>query len=137
MVIRISVFILLCVFLNSGCSVYMATKQPEKKNLSVLNPGTPRAHVIAELGSPVYTEVKNGVRSDIFSFIQGYSKGAKTGRALFHGVADVLTLGIWEAVGTPVEGIADGKEVRVQVIYGRNDLVREIKPLKGLKIIVK
>ncbi len=38
---------------NSGCSVVMATKQPHKKNLTVLDEGTPRNIVIAELGAPI------------------------------------------------------------------------------------
>ena len=34
---------------------------------------------------------KNGEKVEIFAFNRGYSAGAKTGRAMFHGVADVLT----------------------------------------------
>ena len=84
-----------------GCSVYMAARQPDKKNLDVLTVGTPRAMVLGELGQPVSTEIKDGQRTDVFAFTQGYGKGAKTGRAIFHGLADVFTLGLWEAVGTP------------------------------------
>ncbi len=72
---------------TSGCSVVKATKQPEKKNLSLLSTGTPRSYVIAELGAPSWSEEENGEKTDIFSFKQGYSKGAKVGRAFFHGSA--------------------------------------------------
>lgn len=34
----------------SGCAVFMAGNQPSKKNLNVLNPGSSRNYVIAELG---------------------------------------------------------------------------------------
>ena len=46
----------LCIYLLTGCSVFMAAKQPPKKDLTVLNVGTPRNVLIAELGSPVHTE---------------------------------------------------------------------------------
>ncbi|MCB9747857.1 MAG: hypothetical protein H6755_05550 [Candidatus Omnitrophica bacterium] len=115
--------------LNTGCSVFMAAKQPEKKNLKVLSLGTPRTHVIAELGAPEYSEEKNGIKVDIFSFQQGYSKGAKVGRAFFHGTADIFSLGLWEVIGTPVEAIADGKQMKIEIIYDEDDKVVETKYL--------
>jgi hypothetical protein len=38
--------------------VVKATNQPDKKNLSVFSAGTPRSYVIAEVGSPTFTEEK-------------------------------------------------------------------------------
>lgn len=117
--------LLAVVFLtNSGCSVYMAAKQPRAKDLSVLKEGTPRSHVIAELGAPVWSGDKSGSKVDVFAFTQGYSAGAKAGRAFFHGAADVFTLGLWEVVGTPVESVASGTEMKVEVTYDENDRVK-------------
>jgi len=42
----------------AGCAVVKATNQPDKKNLSVLSVGTPRRHVIAELGAPNWSGEK-------------------------------------------------------------------------------
>ena len=117
----------------SGCSVVKATNQPDKKDLSVLSNGTPRSYVIAELGAPSWSEEKAGGKSDIFSFKQGYSKGAKVGRAFFHSAADLFTLGMWEVVGTPVETIASGTDVKVTVTYDENDTVQEVNFLEGSK----
>ena len=108
----------------SGCSVFMAAKQPDAKNLSVLDKGNPRSHVIAELGAPVWSGEKDGNKVDVFAFRQGYSKGAKAGRAFFHGVADVFTLGLWEVIGTPIEATATGTDMKVEVFYDENDLVK-------------
>ena len=119
--------------LISGCSVYMASKQPEKKDLSVLSEGTTRGHVIAEIGSPIHSEETSEGKMDIYKFVQGYSKGTKVGRAVFHGVADVFTLGLWEVISTPVEGIADGTEVTLEVYYGKNNKVKTVKALSGEK----
>lgn len=120
----------LCVILP-GCSTVKAIQQPEKKDMAVLNQGTPRARVIAELGKPLMTESKQGNHVDVFKFRQGYSKGLKAARALGHGVADVMTLGLWEVVGTPIEGAANGRVNEVQVIYDRQDRVRRVIALKG------
>ena len=117
-------------FLN-GCSVFMAAKQPGYKNLSVLTVGNRRADVVAELGAPVLSEEKDGKKKDVIVFRQGYSKGNKTSRALFHGVADIFSLGLWEIIGTPTEIIADGRDVRVEVFYDANENVEKVNYLQA------
>ncbi len=111
---------------SAGCSVVMATRQPSRKDLGVLKPGTERDRVVAELGAPVSTEkLDAGGRKEIYTFVQGYSSGVKASRAIFHGAADVFTFGIWEAVGTPIEGAFDGKKISVRVIYDADEKVKE------------
>ena len=51
-----AVGLLVSVLTSSGCAVVMASNQPSKKNLSVLNTGISRNHVIAEFGAPVASE---------------------------------------------------------------------------------
>lgn len=114
----------------SGCSVFMAAKQPEKKDIDLLQPGTTRAQLISEFGAPVVSEYKDGKRYEIFKFVQGYSTGAKAGRAFFHGAANVATLGLWELVGTPAEITFSGDEMAFQVRYDENDLVEEVAIIK-------
>lgn len=116
----------------SSCAVVKATNQPGKKDLSVLNAHTPRSHVIAEIGRPVNTQVRNGKRTDIYSFVQGYTAGNKAARAIGHGVADVITFGLWEVAGTPLEGIANGRNVQVEVTYDKNEQVEKVNYIKGL-----
>lgn len=111
----------------SGCSVFMAAKQPEKKDISLLKEGVSRAVLISEFGAPVISEYKNDKRFEIFKFVQGYSTGAKAGRAFFHGAASVATLGLWELVGTPAEITFNGDEMAFQVSYDENDLVDDVK----------
>jgi len=117
---------------TTGCAVNKAMNQPDKKDVSVLDRGTPRYEVIGELGKPVSTETdKNGNKIDVYSFIQGYSKGAKAARALGHSVMDIATLGLWEVVGSTTEAIASGDKVVVRVRYDKNDLVDSVHALKG------
>jgi hypothetical protein len=130
--LRIAFVIIIIFMFGQGCSVYMAANQPDKKDVSVFNTGTPRTHVIAEAGRPRHTkENADGTLTDTFVFVQGYSSGSKAGRALFHGAADFLTLGLWEVIGTPVEAVADGTEVQVEVHYDADEKVRNIIALTG------
>jgi hypothetical protein len=120
----------------SGCSVWQAAHQPDKKDMGVLYQGTPRLNVIAELGTPVWSEQSpEGATTDVFTFKQGYSEINKTGRALFHGAADVATMGLWEVVGTPAEMIADGTDVQLQVRYDAYQNVETVQVLKGAEAV--
>jgi outer membrane protein assembly factor BamE (lipoprotein component of BamABCDE complex) len=116
----------------SGCAAVKAARQPDKKNLSVLHEGTPRAQVIAELGAPTYTKPKpDGTMEDVFAFKQGYTKGVKMSRAFVHGAADVATGGLWEVIGIPAEIWADGTDVQVLVTYDQDETVKYRRVFKG------
>jgi hypothetical protein len=116
--------------LSPGCSVFMAATQPDLKNVDLFKVGISRGMLLAEFGAPIQSEIKDGHRTDIFRFVQGYSTGAKTGRAVFHGVADVFTLGLWEVIGTPTEAIFSGDQTAFQVTYDADDRISEIVALK-------
>jgi hypothetical protein len=116
--------------LLSACSVYMAAKQPDAKNVDLFKVGTPRAMLLAEFGLPTVAETRDGKKYEIYKFTNGYSTGAKAGRAVFHGAADVLTLGLWEVVGTPTEAVFSGDDTAYQVRYDDNDRVDEVVSLK-------
>jgi hypothetical protein len=126
-----SIAIVLFLLTNSGCSVYMAAKQPDAKDLSVLKAGTHRGRVIAELGAPVWSGDKDGDKTDVFVFKHGYGAAARTGRAVFHGTADVFTLGLWEVISTPTEAYFSGSELKVEVTYDKKELVKSTKDLTG------
>jgi len=115
---------------TSGCAVVMAAKQPSKKEVGLLTPGVPRNLLLAELGQPVATETRAGKRVEVYSFVQGYSKGARVSRSIAHGAADVLTFGLWEAIGTPTEATFDGTHVAYEVTYDASDRVEQVVVLK-------
>ena len=126
----VSLFAVMGLLSQTGCAVFMAAKQPPKKDLSVLSVGTPRSLLLAELGQPTATETSDGKKVDMFSFTQGYSKPAKAARAVFHGAADVFTLGLWEVVGTPTEAVFDGTKMAFEVTYDQNDRVENVVELQ-------
>lgn len=113
-----------------GCSPFKAANQPDAKNLSLFKRGTPRDELLAEFGAPITSEVHNGVKQEVFKFVDGYSSGVKAGRAVFHGAADVVTLGLWEIVATPTEGAFSGDERAFQVSYNDADEVKDVIQLK-------
>ncbi len=117
---------LILVLTSTGCAVVMAVKQPPKKDLSVLSVGSPRNLVLSELGQPITTYTRDEKRVDVFSFKQGYNKVAKTGRAFFHGAADVVTFGLWEVVGTPTEMVFNGTKMSFEVTYDADDRVENV-----------
>ena len=118
---------------TAGCSVVMAAKQPDAKDLSVLTPGTPRSMVVGELGAPAWSGERDGAKVEVFAFVDGYSKPVKVARAFFHGVADVFTYGLWEVIGTPTEAIFTGKKMKVEVVYDDEERVKSSKHLELAK----
>jgi len=127
-----TIFVAVCLVLLAsayGCAVNRAVNQPGEKDISLLSAGTPRAKILAEFGAPINTEIKDGKKTDIYTFTQGYSSGAKTSRAFLHSAADVLTVGLWELVGGSIEGAYNGEILSFQVAYDENDLVKKVLPL--------
>src|SRR5262245_43759842 len=114
----------------SACAPVMAAKQPSRKDVDLLSPGIPRNLVLAELGQPVATEMKNGKRVEVFSFVQGYRKGVRVGRTIGHAAADVVTLGLWEVAGTPTEATLNGHRVGYEVTYDASDRIENVVQLK-------
>jgi hypothetical protein len=128
----LQLFLVACLLSTlAGCSVFMAAKLPDKKNLEVFTPGVPRQVVLAEMGLPTGYENRNGVRSEVYKFKQGYSQEAKISRAVLHGAADIVTIGLWEVVGTPTEYIFSGTDMLVQVTYNGNDRVETVEYFQG------
>ena len=121
---------MLCTLVLPACSVYMAATQPDKKDLGILIIGTSRIVVLEELGAPIDTSVKDGQKTDVFRFHEGSDGGWKIGRAGFHAVADVFTLGLWEIVGTPMEAIAKGDKMSAVVLYDADDRVENVRMRK-------
>ncbi|MBP8006208.1 MAG: hypothetical protein KAZ18_04855 [Acinetobacter sp.] len=107
-----------------GCAAVMASNQPHKKNLAVLDVGKHRNHVISELGAPVVSETLNGERKEIYTFQQGYSKAARISRTMWHTTADIATIGLWEIIGSPTEIYFSGQQLSYEVVFDAQDKVK-------------
>lgn len=120
-----------------GCAAVLASNQPTKKNISVLNVGKHRNNVIAEFGAPVTSEVLNGERKEIYTFQQGYSKAAKISRTLWHTTADIGTLGLWEVIGSPTELYFNGRKISYEVIFDSQDQIKSYQIIQDQPAISK
>ena len=114
----------------TGDASKMAADQPRSHDMTVLKKGTQRHRVIAEFGKPVLSEVQRQVKVDIFRFVDGYSKAARTSRSCLHGAASVVTFGAWDIIGKPVESGFSGEEVRLRVTYDGDDRVNIVEKFK-------
>lgn len=119
-----------------GCSVAMALKQPENKNLHVLEPGTPRATVIDEFGLPRRTDEYRGEKVDAFKISEGTSKEDKLLRAGLHLTADAFTFGLWELYGVIIEKALRPSDISLEVHYDAYDRVTNLKVLSNDSIFL-
>ena len=107
-----------------GCSVGMAMSGKKDPNLGAFRVGSTRGEVELQLGSPISTTTTTeGRRVDLYEYEIGNEPSG--GRAIAHGVMDVLTLGLWEIIGTPIEGF-QGSKHRLTVTYDQEDRVMAI-----------
>ena len=124
-IIAIAVIML---FVNTGCSVFMAMSGKKEPNLAVLNVGQDRGIVELNLGKPVQTYVKDDVIVDVYEVQFGNEPSG--GRAIGHAAMDLLTFGGWEIIGTPVEGV-QGKTETITVQYDKNNKLVSVNSVQG------
>ena len=114
----------------SGCSAVMAVRQPEKKNLDVLAVGTHQDVIRAELGAPISTGKEGEFEYDVFGFSEGNSRGWGVARGVLYGILDVASFGVWEIIGTPIEGgISGGSKINIRVVYDKDKKVLRVDNL--------
>ena len=107
-----------------GCSVGMALSGKKEPNIGAIKVGSTRGEVEMHLGHPTdSTTLEDGRRVDIYEYELGNEPSA--GRAMGHGCLDVLTFGLWEIAGTPIEGL-QGEKRQITITYDSNDFVKSI-----------
>jgi hypothetical protein len=112
----------------TGCSVGMAMSGKPDPNIGVLSKGQSRDIVLLNLGQPTQTSTIDTGRVDVFNLERGNEQSV--GRAVGHAVMDVLTIGMWEVVGTPIEAFT-GDKFTVTVEYDQNDSVTKVTTTNG------
>lgn len=124
---RLALAILLLVVELAGCSVYYESKRPQATDVSTIQPGTPRYDVTAVFGQPIESYHLNGKDVDVFQADpNGRNAGTKVAVNSFNVVADVLTIGMWEAVATPAELLTRHKLTTYVVTYTAQETVESI-----------
>jgi hypothetical protein len=113
----------------SACSVGMALSGNENPDLGAIKVGASRGEVEMHLGNPKNsTTLEDGRRVDTYEYEIGNEPSAA--RAIGHGAMDVMTLGLWEVIGTPIEGV-QGERYDATITYDRDDKVVDLKTKKA------
>lgn len=115
-----------------SCAVGMAASGTENPDLMACTVGAPRYQIEREVGPPVDSKNLDGGG---FECVYEYEIGNEpsAGRAVGHATMDVLTIGLWEVVGTPVE-LMIGDRYQMKVIYDADGIAQEISTKKLPKI---
>lgn len=118
---RLVVTLMALTFISGCTSVFESDSG--LKDLSLLKEETTRQQLIAEFGEPVWSNKKEGLRSDIFSFTQEFTKSEK------------FKKGMLGFVGIEAGGYEDGTPIKVLVKYDSEDKVSEIRSLQGSEVL--
>ena len=122
---RIALIILLIFLVNAGCSVGMAMSGKDSPNLALVRVGATRGEIELTMGKAVKTiSQKDGSRIDVYEYEVGNDPSAA--RATGHAVMDLLTFGLWEIVGTPMEGF-QGDDHKLSITYDKDDVATAVK----------
>ena len=80
--------------------------------------------MILNLGQPTKPWLADNKRTDVLELERENQQSI--GQATGHAVMDLLTLGGWELIGTPIEGFA-GDTITLQIEYDEENKVRSVK----------
>jgi hypothetical protein len=111
----------------SSCSVIMAAKK-SGTDLEQLQSSKTRGEFISAGAQVISSErFENGELVEVYQYKKATGS---TGRALMHGLLDVWTLGIWEVVGTPMEGYMNKSEYfTIRVTYNQDNIATRVEIL--------
>jgi hypothetical protein len=120
-----NVFFVSALALSLGaCAPVMEFNRPDPIDLTQFHTGQHRLEVVKVLGPPL-TSVNDGPNScDIYHlYTHGPNGAGKASIAFVEGVADVFTLGIAEAVSTPVEAGTKNSLYPVTMCYSQDAIL--------------
>ena len=125
--------LLLILTILPGCSVAMsASRSTYKGDPAMIQVGADRAVIESTFGSPNMTaSMENGNTKAVYKIDpDAHREGARNAAVAGHVVADVLTLGLWEAVGTPMELAAQDRFTTYIILYGKDDKIKSVEVVK-------
>lgn len=109
-----------CAVFTNGCSVYMAS-QHKGVSLDEVSQCRTRSAVIAKNGVEIVDTNKDADGNIVYEDYLIRKKTGSASRAVIHGALDVATIGIWEVVGTPMEGYYNkDTHIPVRIHYDTN-----------------
>ena len=123
--IKYAAMLLVVCLVASGCSVGMALSGKREPQINDIKKGMgiDEVHLILRDYTPAVSDGDDGLRIEEYDIQLGNAPSG--GRALGHAAMDVLTLGLWEVVGTPVEAVSSGT-MNLRITY-KDDVVTKVQ----------
>ena len=124
----LSIYIL-CLLVTS-CSVVMSGSK-SGTSIDDISHSETRASVISKDGVEIiHTEKDEDNKITYEDYLVQKPKGS-VWRAVMHGALDVVTLGLWEVVGTPVELSKGGKTyIPIRIHYNEDETIKKLEYLQ-------
>lgn len=123
----------LLALLLAGCSVAMSSNRSTYKgDASAFSVGAERTLIEATFGPPERSTPMADGRTQVTYRLdpKAHTEGARSAAIYGHLVMDVLTLGLWEVVGTPLEIAARDQLVSYVLVYGPDQKVQSVSTSK-------
>lgn len=110
--------VLVILLFNSGCAVYKAASNKGVSVQDVKKCQTEAALLARGMDVIERHESEHGEYTVTYRALARKS-GANYARAAGHGILDVMTLGLWEVAGTPIEGAISNNRgyITVKALY--------------------
>lgn len=121
---RLGLVVLVLLVPLGGCSAGMALSGTETPDVSYCTVGENRSDIELEMGPPLTVEdLPDGSQVCTYEYVVGNE--ASPERAIAHGSMSVMTFGLWELVGTPLEA-GRGQAYRMTVTYDADGRADEV-----------
>jgi len=114
----------------AGCSVAMSSQRSTfKGDVGLLRVGAERIQIEATFGPPATITPMQDGRTKVTYRLDpnAHSEGARSAAVAGHLAMDLLTLGLWEVVGTPLEIAARESLSSYTLIYGPDHKVQSVE----------
>ena len=122
---------LITVLLLQGCSVIMAGKKQTRRNTKIIRVGEHRDIIVQTLGAPDMSATTGNGSKDIYKIVEkAGTDGSKFFAIAGHATMDVLTLGLWEIIGTPLELATQETPTSFILYYDQDYILQSYESIK-------
>jgi hypothetical protein len=120
------ILFVLATTLLASCSVMMAARK-EGVSVNKVQTCCTRNQILAT--GPCLRSSERLPTGELVEIYQFQNEKGSTARAFMHGLLDVSTCGLWEIVGTPIEGSEKRAYYIVRITYDRQEVVQRMELL--------
>lgn len=117
------IFLALIALQCTSCSVCMAARK-EGTNVVKIQHCKTRSEILAQDAQIISAERNES--GELVETCKFKKERGSTARAAMHGVLDIATTGLWEFIGTPIEGSIQDEFFCLRIVYNDDNTVKRI-----------